>query len=169
MARKKADREQPRPSLELARLDLGQLAFFAGQRVNEVVLERLHATGYDGIRLSHGYVVQHLIGADRSVTELSRLMGVTQQAASKVTSELTALGYLERVESEDARVRRVRLSRRGRAMLECTRKLRREIESELGCDLSRAALAQARNVLAVMLRNLGGAEAVERRRLRESR
>lgn len=155
--------------VELSKLDLGQLALFAGQRMNQVVLERLHAAGYEGVRISHGYVVQHLLVADRSVTELARLMGVTQQAASKVTAELTSLGYLENAPAEDARLRLVRLSARGRAMVEYAREVRREIQRELARRVSKREIDRARRVLATMLTQLGGAEAVEQRTVREPR
>ena len=157
------------PEVALEALDLGLLGLFVGQRLNERVLERLHAAGFDGIRMSHGYVVQHLIGGERSVTELGRLMGVTQQAASKVTAELATLGYVEHDRGADARVKRIRLSERGRAMLAQTRKLRRELEDSLTREISPHAVEQTRCVLAELLRRLGGATTVERRRLREPR
>ena len=75
---------------------LGYLAFFLGQRVNELVVGRLMRAGFKQSRESHGYVVQHLIERDRSISELARRMGVTQQAASKITAaEMIRLGILE--------------------------------------------------------------------------
>src|SRR5262245_13866240 len=77
-------------------LDLAHLAFFLGLRVNELVLERGRKAGYRGLRESHGFVIQHLIDGDRSITELGRRMEVSQQAASKAVAELVTLGYVER-------------------------------------------------------------------------
>jgi DNA-binding MarR family transcriptional regulator len=152
--------------IDLRLLDVGQLAFFVGQGMNDVVLRRLHASGFVGIRQSHGYVVQHLIGGDRSVTELAELLGLTQQAASKAVGELAELGYVEVVAGRDARVRRVRLSARGRSMLESTRKLRRAVERRLLRKASQQTVARARILLIRMLTLLGGADAVRRRRVR---
>ena len=73
-------------------LDLGYLAFFLGLRVNQLVLEQMHAAGFDNVRESHGYVIQRLIEEERTITELARRMEVTQQAASKFVAELVVLG-----------------------------------------------------------------------------
>jgi len=69
--------------VDLARLDIAYLGFFLGLRVNELVLEKGAAAGFRVMRESHGYVVQHLIESERSITELARRMNVSQQAASK--------------------------------------------------------------------------------------
>lgn len=135
--------------------------------MNEEVLRRLHAAGFDGIRSSHGYLIQHVVQTDRSVTELAERMGVTQQAASKVVAELTELGYLELAPSDDARVRRVRLSRRGRSMLDTTRHIRSTLERTLLRGATPAAIRRAKTLLATALERLGGAEAVRTRRVRQ--
>lgn len=153
--------------LELEALDLGQLAFFLGQAQNEAVLKQLHAAGFDGIRIAHGYLVQHVVEGDRSVTELAERMGVTQQAVSKVVGELSELGYLEQAPSDDARVRRVRLSMRGRDMLETTRRLRRDLERKLLHGASPAVVRQAKALLATALERLGGVDALRARRVRQ--
>jgi DNA-binding MarR family transcriptional regulator len=153
--------------LALEALDLGQLAFFLGQSLNEEVLRRLHAAGFDGIRISHGYLVQHVVESERSVSELAERMGVTQQAASKVVAELSHLGYLEPAPSDDARVRRVRLSPRGRAMLETTRRLRSTLERTLLRGASPASVRAAKTLLVTALERLGGTEALRTRRVRQ--
>jgi len=93
--------------------DLAYLGLFVGLRVNELMLERMEASGFKGVRESHGYLIQHLIGAERTVTELARRMGVTQQAASKTVAELMRLGILEEAPAKDRRMKWMRLSRRG--------------------------------------------------------
>src|SRR5262249_55147278 len=95
------------------RLDLGYLALFLGMRVSQLVMQRMHASGFQNIRESHGYVIQHLIEKERSITELAQRMEVSQQAASKVVSELAELGVLDVVAGPDRRAKRVRLSLRG--------------------------------------------------------
>jgi DNA-binding MarR family transcriptional regulator len=149
--------------LEPEALDLGQLAFFLGQAMNEETLRRLHAAGFDGIRVAHGYLVQHVIQGERSVTELAERMGVTQ---SKAVAELSELGYLEQVQSDDARLRRVRLSARGRAMLDTTRGIRRTLERALLRGAPAASVKRAKLLLATALERLGGTEAVRARRVR---
>lgn len=159
-------RDTGRPAVELEALDLGYLALFVGMRVNEQVLEGLHAAGFTGVRHSHGYVIQHLLGGPRSISELAGLLEVTQQAASKTVAELTQLGLLEPVSSEDARVRRVRLSSRGQAVVDTSRTLRAELQQRFERTFGKRAVQDARKLLAQVLGSLGGAQAVQSRRVR---
>src|SRR2546422_3321055 len=94
-----------------ALLDLGYLGLFLGLRVNELVVDRMIAAGFRRVRMSHGFVIQHLIEADRSITELAARMEVSQQAASKVVAELVRLGLLEVSAGEDRRRQAVPVSR----------------------------------------------------------
>ncbi|MCP3102709.1 winged helix DNA-binding protein [Myxococcus sp. K15C18031901] len=156
-------------AVRLESLDLGHLALFVGQRLNEQVLEALHAAGFAGLRQSHGYVFQHLLEGPRSISELAGLLEVTQQAASKSVAELEALGYVEKTESGDARVRHVALSPRGRACVEKSRALRTALHKRFERQHGAQAVESTRRLLARVLTSLGGAEAVTRRRVRAPR
>lgn len=169
MRRVKLRRVADEPQVVLARLDLAQLSLFVGQRADALVLERLHARGYAGLRISHGYLIQHVVESERSITELAERMGVSQQAASKAVRELVELGYLELVAGTDARQRMVRLSARGREALACARKLRGELERKLLRGQPESAVRAARAVLGTMLEQLGGVELVRTRKVREPR
>ncbi len=151
--------------VDLAQLDLGYLALFVGQRVNELVAEELRARGFVGLRTSYGYVFQHLLGGPRSVTELSRLLGVSQQAASKSVAELAALGYIQGSATTDARVRSVELSARGYAAIRAARAFRRKLTQRIARRHG-ANATRARRLLALVLVELGGADAVRARRVR---
>ncbi|MES1174761.1 MAG: MarR family transcriptional regulator [Myxococcales bacterium] len=156
------------PSAEPEGLDLGYLSLFVGLRFNELVLEALLAAGFTGIRHAHGYVFQHLLTGPLAVSELARHLGVTQQAASKSVAELTSLGYLEDTGSADARVRRVALTEQARAAIEKTRSIRagyqRRLSKKHGAEVARAC-----RLLASVLEDLGGAEAVRTRKVRAPR
>ena len=156
-------------AVRLESLDLGYLALFVGQRVNEQVLEDIHAAGFTGLRHAHGYVFQHLLGGPRSISELAGLLEVTQQAASKTVAELESLGYVEKTESGDARVRRVALSARGQAAVEKTRAVRAGLQKRFERQHGARAVEEARKLLAAVLTSLGGAEAVRARRVRAPR
>lgn len=159
-------RQKDDTSVRLESLDLGYLALFVGQRVNEQVLEDIHAAGFTGLRHAHGYVFQHLLGGPRSISELAGLLEVTQQAASKTVAELEGLGYVEKTESDDARVRRVALSARGWAAVEKTRAVRAGLQKRFERQYGARAVEEARKLLAEVLTSLGGAEAVRTRRVR---
>lgn len=169
MRRVKLPRVTGEPPVVVARLDLAQISLFVGQRADALVLERLHARGYGGLRISHGYLIQHVVQSERSITELAARMGVSQQAASKAVRELVELGYLELSAGKDARQRMVTLSARGREALACARKLRSELERKLVRSQPESAVRTARVVLNAMLEQLGGVEAVRTRKVREPR
>jgi DNA-binding MarR family transcriptional regulator len=144
-------------------IDLAYLGFFLGLRVNEMIRERGAARGYRGMRDSYGFVIQHLIDAERSITELARRMGVSQQAASKSIAELLKRGIVESRIAGDRRTRRVRLSRRGWELVRFTRQARRAIHARLQRAVGKNGYNHARRTLAACLQSLGGLERVRTR------
>ena len=151
-------------------LDLVSAVYLSGLALNEEALRRLHARGHDGLRMRHGYVIQHVVEGPIPVGELAERLGVTQQAASKTSAELEQLGYLERTsDPADARVRRVGLSARGRAVVEETRRIRADIAAELATALGARRAAALRTAALDALTWAGGLEAVLARRVPEPR
>ncbi|MEJ2853278.1 MULTISPECIES: MarR family winged helix-turn-helix transcriptional regulator [unclassified Saccharothrix] len=156
--------------LDPADIDIATLAWLAGSSANSAFLAELHRTGHAGVRNSHGYVVQHLIDGAPTVSELADLLDVTQQAASKHLLELERLGYVARVpDPADSRVRRARLTDRGRQLVDDSRRIRRQLDDRLtrlaGADDADAA----RRVLARLLDATGAtASVVERRAIMPS-
>lgn len=147
-------------------LDLVTALSLAGAALTEQALRRVHAAGFHDLRTSHGYVVQHVVDGARPVGEIAERMGVTQQAASKAVGELVALGYLLReTDPADARLRRVALSDRGRDAVETTRRVRAELESELGTALGADRVQELRAAAADAL-EWAGADAARGRRVR---
>jgi DNA-binding MarR family transcriptional regulator len=166
----KRNRDVPQVEVDPQALDLGHLGLFVGYAYADHVAERVEAAGFLGLRFSHGFVFQHLIARDCTVGELAERMAVTQQAASKAVAELERLGYVERAsDAGDARVRRIRLSARGRGAVAAARRTRARLERRLETRLGARSLAQARALLAQALAALGGAPAVRRRRVRPPR
>jgi DNA-binding MarR family transcriptional regulator len=161
--------EADRPTVVPANLDLAYLGFFLGLRVNELVAEDLVAAGFKDVRQSHGYVVQHLIAQDRTITELARRMEVSQQAASKVVAEMKALGILESVPGDDRRAKLIRLSARGRDAVTQTRQARRRIEARLIRAIGVRKYSEGKRVLIACLDTLGGLGRISSRRIRPPR
>jgi len=151
--------------VELERLDLGTLALFAGYACMDEVGRGLRKQ-HRGLRFSHGFLFQHLVEGERTIGELAEGMDVTQQAVSKAVSELGRMGYVERVaDPADARVRRVRLTARGRAAVEAARDGRAALERALERRCGERELAQVRRTLAEVIRALGGEAAIRSRRV----
>ena len=154
-------------SINLDQLDLGYLAFFLGQRVNELVVGRLMRAGFRQVRESHGYVVQHLIEHDRSISELARRMGVTQQAASKMTAEMIRLGILEAKTALDRRAKVIRISNRGWESIRFGRRARARIDHRLATLVGTKNHRSMKACLVECLTELGGMQRIRSRRVRE--
>jgi DNA-binding MarR family transcriptional regulator len=148
-----------------AGLDLAYLALFLGMRANQLVLEQLKAAGFKNARESHGYVMQHLIEKERSITELAERMEVTQQAASKVVAELAELGIFEISPSSDRRAKKVRLTLRGWSLVRLGRQIRRQIEGRLIRAAGEEQYRSAKSILSTCLEALGGMERIRMRRI----
>jgi DNA-binding MarR family transcriptional regulator len=147
--------------LDPADIDLATLAFLAGSAGNNYLLKKLHDAGFDGIRISHGYVIQRLVDDEPTVGELAEQLGITQQAASKTVAELEGLGYVTRhLDAGDSRVRRVRLTERGRTMLAHSRADRRALERSV-----RGELGEAKRALVSLLDATGSISALADRRV----
>lgn len=146
-------------------LDLGYVALFLGMRVNQLVMERLHARGFSSVRESHGYVIQHLIEKERSISELARRMEVTQQAASKVVAELVGVGILEVSRAADARAKIVSLSPLGWKAVHEARRIRRNLEKRLVHIAGPKNYDAAHATLSACLSALGGMQRARSRRM----
>ncbi len=154
-----------RPDLDPAALDLPTLAALAGAAANEQLVRALREKGHGGVRVSHGYVVQRLIGAESTVGDIAAELGISQQAVSKSVGELESLGLVERrVDAADHRIRRLILTARGTAVVEATRSARAELERTVAREVG--DLAPAKRALIALLDAAGGLDAVRSRRAR---
>ncbi|MGI8335102.1 MarR family winged helix-turn-helix transcriptional regulator [Actinomadura scrupuli] len=158
------------PTGSPADLDTGSLALFAGLAAADEVQRELDRQGFTGLRFSHGYVFQHLIDAEPTIGELAGKLAMTQQGASKAVAELQNLGYLERAaDPRDARVRKVRLTSRGRDAVAAARRSRAALDERLAGRYGPERLAAIRAVLVDLIDDLGGTDAIRRREVRAPR
>ena len=152
-------------ALDPADLDLPTIAALAAEAANAHLLDQLHTAGFTGVRAAHGYLLQALIDERPSVGELAARLGVTQQAISKTVTELETLGIAHReADDRDSRVRRVALTAQGDALLETSRRIRRDMDARVAAEVG--DLAAAKRALAALLDAAGGVEAVRQRRVR---
>ena len=104
-----------------------------GEVLNAEMLERLSAEHPD-VRYAHGFLFQQLVEGPRPVGEMAENLGVTSQAISKTVRELEG-ARLRRARGRrrrTARVRRVALTARGRAVLEAGRAIRARAQRRAG-------------------------------------
>ncbi len=153
--------------IDVKSLDLSYLALFLGQRVNEIVMQRLKRAGFRSVRESHGYVIQHLIDGDRSISDLARRMGVTQQAASKTVAEMIRLGMLEVLPAVDRRAKAIRISTRGWESIRLSRRVRGQLDRRLEGILGAREHQLIKGGLIECLTNLGGVQRIQAHKVRE--
>ena len=133
-------------------LNLTTIVALLGPALTELILTRIEQAGHLGVRPSHGYVMQQLVENQPTIGGLANALGMTQQGASKHVSDLEALGYVERVPDEqDQRVRTVRLTESGRALLEAGRRIQLDIESELTDRVGAANMKSAKTALLALV------------------
>jgi DNA-binding MarR family transcriptional regulator len=154
----------------LAGADLPLASLFAGWAMADEVQRRIAADGMADLRFADGFVFQHLVPGPLAIGALGERMGVTQQAASKAVADLERRGYVERVPgADDARVRHVSLTGRGRAAIEAGRRHRAALEAELAGSLGPRRVEAARRLLGEVAAGLGAETAVRGRRVRPPR
>lgn len=149
-----------------ADLDVAILSSLVGTALDERTLDALRAAGHPHVRRMHGFVFQHLIDDQPTVSQLAALLGVTQQAASKSVVELETLGYVRREPDPlDSRRRRVALTDHGRQAIAVSREVRATLSQALREEVGEHAVSTARRVLVALLDELGSTAAVSDRRV----
>lgn len=125
---------------------------------HEVVVARmLDAVNAGGFDLTHAELGVFLYpGPDgRRPSDLARQCGTTRQAMNYVLGELEARGYVERRSESGSAARRVRLTRRGRALIAAMRACLAGIEREWSDFLGPRRFEALRTTLSDLARHLG--------------
>jgi DNA-binding MarR family transcriptional regulator len=141
--------------------DLASLLTILGDAVSNEVIGALEGTG---LRRRHGYLIQRLLVAPTTATEMATELGISQQAVSKTVKELVSLGHVEMTtDPVDSRRRPARLTHRGLAAVSRARSARQLLEERirgvLGGDRFDALFVDLQQVLDV----LGLSDEVNRR------
>src|SRR4249919_1384816 len=114
------------------RIDFGILLGLAFRAFVDEMHADLAARGFDDLGRSYGYVFRVLGDADRSLSELAAMLGMTLPGAGKIVDEMERRRYVERrPDRVDRRVEHIALSRRGRAALAVARAFHRDFEERL--------------------------------------
>ena len=150
---------------ELHDNDIVLWTLLLAERLNAETLAFLRAE-HPEVRYSHGFLFQQLVEGARPVGEIAANLGVTSQAVSKSVRELEALGYVSRsADPNDARVRRVALTARGRDAVEAAREIREHLNSRFASALGDERAAATARALADAVRESGALDAVLGRRV----
>jgi DNA-binding MarR family transcriptional regulator len=137
--------------------DLGILLGLAYQDFVDQLNAHLQERGFDGIRPSFGYVFRALLVEELTASLLAARLGITAPGAGKLVEEMVTAGYVERLDDpNDARSRKLRLSRRGRRVVAEARRFHERFEERLAEAHGARAVATLREVLEAMVDD-GGA------------
>jgi DNA-binding MarR family transcriptional regulator len=102
----------------------------------------LAKAGYGDLRVSDGYLVQHLQQGPVTIGELAGKLGITAQGVSKIVIEMERKGYVSRTPSAgDQRRRLVDLTEKGWDAIRATRQARAHVNHELRAKLGPGAQA----------------------------
>ena len=98
--------------------------------VQQHMLERLHASGFDDFDAAHLNVFQYPGPQGARPSELATRLRISKQALNYLLGELERLGYLERrPDPDDLRSKRIALTPRGIAAVDVIREAVGEIET----------------------------------------
>jgi DNA-binding MarR family transcriptional regulator len=116
--------------------------------MEERVLECARASGYPYITPAMNRLFSQMWGQPVGLSELSRRLGISRQAAHKLASEAARHGLVEFVAStEDARVVMLRFTEAGWAMSARAARDFESIEATIAAKLGAAKLAQLKALL----------------------
>ena len=133
-------------------LDFGVLLASAYSTFVDQMRRELAEAGHADLNRSFGYVARALDASPLTLRELARQLGMTSQGALKIVDDMEASGYLERVpDPSDGRAKRLRLTRRGRAVLAAARRFHGRFEEQLAARVGRKRAAVCRAVLETIL------------------
>ena len=122
--------------------NLRQLLLRASRIVNRHVVEGLQARGYAGLRSTHTTLLSNIDLAGSSVTEAAERAGITKQAMGRLAAELEEAGYIRiETDSEDARVRVLRLTARGSKLMLDSLDVMAELERRYAAAIGEKPLA----------------------------
>lgn len=131
----------------------------AAQVAAEEFYGRLHARGFEAVRPGHGCVFGNIEPDGSRLTDLAARAGYTKQTVGEVTTELEALGYVERVpDPADKRAKIIRLTELGREAQQAGRGLIEEMDAEWSRRYGKARVAELRELLEEIAGRIGADE-----------
>jgi DNA-binding MarR family transcriptional regulator len=132
-----------------ARTPIAPLVMRLNAALTGALHERLPGAGFPDIRPPHCQVLRGIEPGGSRLTDLAAAARMTKQSMGALVDHLEAAGYVERVQDrEDARVRAIRLTQRGRNAAQAIAGIGTEIESEWAQKIGRDRLEQLREALA---------------------
>jgi DNA-binding MarR family transcriptional regulator len=128
--------------------DFGILLGLAYQSFKDQLHASLVKQGFDDLGGAYGYVFRALADEEPSQRELAGRLGITDQGMAKIIAEMVGRGYVERrIDTQDSRVKRLRLGTRGRGALAAARRFHATFEQKLRDEVGDAPVRRLRELL----------------------
>jgi DNA-binding MarR family transcriptional regulator len=138
---------------------IGALLRLASEATHRILLQRLHAAGFDDVRASHFELFKFPGPEGMHPTELADHVGLSKQALNHLLNELESLGYLTRqTTGTDGRHRVVRLTDRGLVFAAAVKAAVLAIEDELTIILGERRMTRLKADLTAIPAGLKAAE-----------
>ncbi|QJR37138.1 winged helix DNA-binding protein [Gemmatimonas groenlandica] len=139
----------PHPAIDLGvLLNLAYGAFVA--RLQTAMAK----AGFQDLGPSFGYVFRVLDEGPASLVTVATRLQMTSQGALKIVADMEAKGYVERRhDPDDARVRTVALTSRGRKALQTARRFHATFEAQLATHVGASHAAILRSTLERIVSN----------------
>jgi DNA-binding MarR family transcriptional regulator len=143
----------PDPAQAWRHNTLGRLLLFSFHAFEARLLDSYHAAGFSGVRQAHLNALRHLdLNTGTRIIDLAARAGVTKAAMGKLVADCRRLGLIDlRADPADGRAKIVSYSKKGRALVEVTRRAARRIEADFAHLIGTAQYEELRGHL-VMLR-----------------
>jgi DNA-binding MarR family transcriptional regulator len=122
-------------------------------QLHAALVDALHAAlpgaGFPDVRPPHCHVLRGIEPGGSRLTDLASAARMTKQSMGALVDHLEAAGYVERVrDGEDARVKAIRLTPRGRDAAEAIALIASRMEAEWAEKIGHRRLEQLREALA---------------------
>ena len=128
-------------------LNLGLLLFIPYRSLESAVLAALKEHGHD-LPLNQARVFQRIDPRGSRLAELARAAQLSKQTVGSIVDQLEAAGYVSREpDPTDGRARLVTITSKGRAMIELSLPVVREIEAAWEAHLGPTQTRQLRQIL----------------------
>lgn len=129
-------------------VDLGVLLNLAYGAFVARLQTAMAKAGFQDLGPSFGYVFRVLDEGPTSLVSLATRLQMTSQGALKIVADMEAKGYVERRDHpDDARVRMVALTSRGRKALQTARRFHTAFEAQLATQVGASHAAILRTTL----------------------
>jgi DNA-binding MarR family transcriptional regulator len=135
---------------------IGSMSRLVWQWVRREIYDAVVAAGYQDLTPAHVAVFRYPSSDGKRPTELAVEMQITRQSVNGLLGHLERCGYLVREpDPADSRIRRIRLTRLGRAVEDVTTEAAERAERRAGEILGDDRLQELRRSLAQLVMTFG--------------